>query len=59
MADGELELDFESMDDATLRRIDQFLQNLFGPPKPSAGNTGVDNNDMSEDMPDDVDSDDD
>lgn len=35
-ADGEFELDFESLDDATIRKIDVFLCNIFGPPAGAA-----------------------
>ncbi len=31
-ADGEFELDFESLDDGTIRKIDNFLRGIFGPP---------------------------
>ena len=35
-ADGEFELDFESLDDATIRKIDVFLCTIFGPPAGAA-----------------------
>lgn len=31
-ADGEFELDFENLDDDTVRKIDVFLRGIFGPP---------------------------
>ncbi|GAX76084.1 hypothetical protein CEUSTIGMA_g3527.t1 [Chlamydomonas eustigma] len=31
-AEGEFELDFESLDETTLRKIDVFLRGIFGPP---------------------------
>ncbi len=31
-ADGEFELDFEALDEETIRKIDVFLRTIFGPP---------------------------
>ncbi len=34
--EGEFELDFETMDDETVRKIDVFLRGIFGPPAAAA-----------------------
>lgn len=40
-ADGEFELDFENLDDGTVRKIDQFLRGIFGPPAEEAAQASM------------------
>lgn len=58
-ADGEFELDFEALDDATLRKIDVFLRKIFGPPAGTAATAAAADFPGSEELEELLDDDDD